>query len=67
VIASSLQPDVQQGNLFASPLQTGKQLALTKVMDDINTRFGNQVLRPANSLKKKAPKVKFQYPLLIAN
>ena len=67
VIASSLQPDVQQGDLFATPLQTSKQLAITKVMDEINTRFGNQVLRPANSLKKKAPKVKFQYPLLHAS
>jgi DNA polymerase-4/DNA polymerase V len=67
VIASSLQPDVQQGNLFAAPLQTGKQLALTKVMDEINTRFGNQVLRPANSLKRKAPKVRFKYPLLSAS
>ncbi|WP_038250962.1 DNA polymerase Y family protein [Ghiorsea bivora] len=66
VVATSLQPDVQQGDLFAAPLQTSKQLALTKVMNDINTRFGNQVLRPANSLKKETPKVKFQYPLLIA-
>ena len=66
VTASSLQPDVQQGDLFATPLQTSKQLALTKVMDDINTRFGNQVLRPASSLKKETPIVKFQYPLLTA-
>ncbi len=66
VIASAIQPDTQQGDLFTNPLQTSKQLALTKVMDDINTRFGNQVLRPANSLKKEAQEMKFQYPLLIA-
>jgi len=65
VISSSLQPDAQQGNLFTS-VQTSKQLALTKVMDDINTRFGNQTLSPASSLKKETLKVKFQYPLLTA-
>jgi len=67
VIASAITPDTQQGNLFTASLQTNKQLTMTKVMDDINTRFGSQVLRPANSLKKERSKVKFQYPLLHAS
>jgi hypothetical protein len=65
VVVSSIQPDVQQGNLFAS-VQTSKQLALTKVMTEINSRFGNQTIRPTSALKKEQPKVKFPYPLFRA-
>jgi len=65
VVVSSIQPDVQQGNLFAS-VPTSKQLALTKVMAEINSRFGNQTIRPTSALKKESPKVKFPYPLFRA-
>ncbi|MDQ6984198.1 MAG: DNA polymerase IV, partial [Ghiorsea sp.] len=67
VVASAIAPDVQQGNLFQKSTQTGKQLALTKVMDDINTRFGSQVLAPANALRKTTREQNFKYPLIIAN
>jgi len=66
VIVSNIQPDVQQGDLFAEPLQANKQLTLTKVLDAINTRFGDQMIRPASALKKEQPKMRFQYPLFYA-
>ena len=67
VIASTIAPDTQQGNLFDEPKQTGKQLALSQVMDDINSRFGRQVLAPAAICKASVPRVKFQYPMIFAN
>jgi len=66
VIVSNIQPDVQQGDLFTEPLQANKQLTLTKVLDAINTRFGDQMIRPASALKKEQPKMRFQYPLFYA-
>jgi len=65
VVVSSIQPDAQQGNLFSS-VQTSKQLTLTKVMTEINSRFGNQTIRPTSALKKEQPKVNFRYPLFRA-
>lgn len=67
VIASAIAPDTQQGNLFDESKQTGKQLALSQVMDDINSRFGRQVLAPAAICKAAVPRVKFQYPIIFAN
>ncbi len=66
VVASAIAPDTQQGNLFTTSLQMNKQLTITKVMDDINTRFGSQVLAPATICKAAVPRVKFKYPLIIA-
>ncbi len=63
VIASNIQPYAQQGELFAAD-STSKQLALMRIMDEINNRYGLQSLKPAHALVKAKSQVRFQYPVL---
>lgn len=66
VIASAIQPDTQQGDLFATTHNINSQRSLIEVMDDINQRFGAQMLRPAAALNKPKQHIRFKYPVFYA-
>jgi len=66
VIAANIQPDVKQGDLFAPSVNFYQGATAVQVMNDINDRFGAQVLRPAMALRKPKQKVRFKYPVLRA-
>ena len=63
VIASAIQPDTQQGDLFSAALNTNSQTSLIEVMGDINHRFGAQMMRPATALNKSKQQRSFKYPV----
>jgi len=66
VAASHIQPDVQQGDLFTPFGDSNLELSLMKVMDDINLRYGVQMIKPAIALRKPKPQLRFKYPVLQA-
>jgi len=67
VVASHIQSDVQQGDLFAAHFgDANPELSLMKVMDEINLRYGMQMIKPAIALQKPKPQLRFKYPVLQA-
>ncbi|MDX8387109.1 MAG: DNA polymerase IV [Ghiorsea sp.] len=66
VIASNIQPDVKQGDLFAPRKNLNQETNLIQVMGEINDRFGSQMLKPAMALRKPKQKVRFAYPVFYA-
>lgn len=66
VIASTLNADIWQGNLFIKQEDTGRQLKLIKTMDAINNKYGSQTLRPAQSIQKPRRGTRFNYPVITA-
>ena len=66
VIASSLQADAGQGDLFAAA-GAGRQLQLIRTMDEINRKYGSQTLRPAQAAHKSRRGIRFVYPVISAS
>ncbi len=60
VIAAQIQPDVQQGDLFAKSSAHG----MMQVMAEVNDRFGAQMIGVAVSLRKPGQKLRFKYPVI---
>ena len=67
VLASTLNGDAGQGDLFIKQADAGRQLKLIKTMDAINSKYGSQTLRPAQALQKPRRTTRFNYPVIIAN
>ena len=67
VIASKLNNDAGQGNLFIKQQDMGRQLRLIQTMDAINNKYGSQTLRPAQSIQKPRCGSRFNYPVIIAS
>jgi DNA polymerase-4/DNA polymerase V len=67
VIASKLNADAGQGDLFIKQEDTGRQLRLIKTMDAINSKYGSQTLRPAQSIQKPRRSTRFNYPVITAS
>jgi DNA polymerase-4/DNA polymerase V len=67
VIASKLNINAGQGDLFIKQEDAGRKLKLIKTMDAINSKYGSQTLRPAQSIQKLRRGTRFNYPVIIAN
>jgi DNA polymerase-4/DNA polymerase V len=67
VIASKLSVDKRQGDLFIEQEYTYRQLKLIQTMDAINSKYGSQTLRPAQSIQKPRRHIRFNYPVITAN
>ena len=67
VIASNLNVDEGQGDLFVKQEDKGRQLKLIQTMDAINNKYGSQTLRPAQSVQKPRRGTRFNYPVITAS
>ena len=67
VIASKLNADAGQGDLFIKQEDAGRQLKLIQTMDTINRKYGSQTLRPAQSIQKPRHGIRFNYPVITAS
>jgi hypothetical protein len=67
VIASKLNAEAGQGNLFIKQEDMSRQLKLIQTMDTINRKYGSQTLRPAQSIQKPRRTTRFNYPVITAS
>ena len=64
VVVTQLYAASMQGDLFTSVRELEKQRSFVQVMDNINQRYGQQMIKPALALLKAKRSTKFKYPVL---